>query len=390
MTPAPHQIEETTHCGPILVAGGGIGGLAAGIALRRAGFDVEVFERAPELREIGSGIAIAPNGVLALRRIGLDHAMVAAGVVAETLDLRAADGGLLARLRPRDLAPEIDAPFVCIHRGTLQSVLLAALGRERVRTGCEAIGYEAHADRVTLLLRGGGRIDGAVLVGADGLRSSVRSQLAGHREPLYAGYTAWRAVTPEGFAPRPTSTSETWGRGHRFGLVPLERDRVYWYATANDPPGERDGPGLRERLLRTFRTWHAPIAEVIAATAEEEILRTDILHRRPLRRWSDGRVTLLGDAAHPMTPNLGQGACLALEDAVVLAECLEEVSEPIAALRLYADRRRRRARLIAPRALHLGWIGQWQGGLACRLRDFIVRATPGGFNRWQMRQLFRF
>jgi 2-polyprenyl-6-methoxyphenol hydroxylase-like FAD-dependent oxidoreductase len=373
------------------VAGGGIGGLTAAIALRRAGFEVRVFERAEEIREIGSGIAISPNAVAALRRIGLDRAVIEAGVTAERLDLYSARGASLARLSPRTLGPEIDAPFVCIHRATLQRVLLEALGQEVVETGCEAVGCETETDGVTLLLGDGRRVPGAVLVGADGLRSRVRAEVLGDGEPLYAGYTAWRAVTPPGFLPRPTATSETWGRGHRFGIVPLPGDRVYWYATSNAPAGRRDEPGaLKDALLRVFAAWHPPIAELITATPEEAILRTDILHRRPVRRWGKGRITLLGDAAHPLTPNLGQGACLAIEDAVVLADCLRAATDPAGALKHYERLRWPRAWGIALRAEHLGWIGQWESAFGCGLRDRLVAWTPYAFHKLQMRRLFRF
>jgi 2-polyprenyl-6-methoxyphenol hydroxylase-like FAD-dependent oxidoreductase len=380
---------STNSAKPILVAGGGIGGLTAAVALRRAGLAVEVFERAEEIREVGAGIAIQPNAVLALRRIGLDAAAAAVSCIEEALRLWTWDGTLLACLRPRELVPE--APFLSLHRAAFQEVLLEALGREGLHTGSECAGYEARPDSVALLLRDGRRIEGAALVGADGLHSRVREQLLGDGEPPYAGYTAWRAVTPEGFMPRPEGSSETWGRGHRFGIVPIPHGRVYWYATSNAPPGGRDEPGaLRDSLLRVFGGWHSPIRELIAATAEGAILRTDVRHRHPARRWGEGRVTLLGDAAHPLTPNLGQGACQAIEDAVVLAECLRAVPDPTAALRRYEARRRPRTAGIARRAFHLGWIGQWTSPTACWLRDRLVGSTPDAFNRLQMRHLFRF
>ena len=153
---------------------------------------------------------------------------------------------------------------------------------------------------------------------------------------------------------------------------------------------ERAAEILRESLLRLFGDWHAPIRELIAATPENAILRTDVLHRHPVRRWGRGRVTLLGDAAHPLTPNLGQGACLAIEDAVVLAGCLRVIPDPAAALRRYEDLRRPRTAGIARRAFHLGWIGQWQSAPLCRLRDRLVAWTPDAFHRLQMRHLFRF
>src|SRR4051794_32006405 len=145
--------SAVTPPAPILIAGGGIGGLTAAVALRRAGFAAEVFERAPEIREVGAGIAIQPNAVRALRRIGLDRAVAEASCVEEALHLWTAGGALLARLRPREIAP--DAPFLSLHRATLQRALLQALGPGGVHTGCECVGYEARPDGVTLALRDG-------------------------------------------------------------------------------------------------------------------------------------------------------------------------------------------------------------------------------------------
>ena len=359
---------------PILIAGGGIGGLTAAIALRRAGCEVRVFERAPEIREVGAGLTLQSNAILALRRIGLDEAIVASGRVVGWASLRMPDGKILSRADMDEVAREVGAPSAAIHRATLQHLLLGAAGP--VETGREVVGYEAREDGVTVQLRDGTWADGGILVGADGLRSAVRAQLLGDGEPLYAGYVAWRGVTPEG-GPSVDEASETWGRGCRFGIVPIERGRVYWFATLNTPPGGRDEPGqVRATLLRLFGNWHPPIAALLEATPEEAILRNDILHRMPVRTWGAGRVTLLGDAAHPMTPNLGQGACQAIEDAVVLADCLRDAVDPIAALRQYETRRIPRANGFVLGALRLGRMAQWENGAARWLRDRLVALTP--------------
>lgn len=171
-------------------------------------------------------------------------------------------------------------------------------------------------------------------------------------------------------------TSEAWGPGRRFGMVPIERGRVYWFATLNTPPGGRDEPRqARSTLLRLFGDWHLPIAALLEATPEEAILRNDILHRMPVRTWGTGRVTLLGDAAHPMTPNLGQGACQAIEDAVVLANCLRDAADPIQALRHYETRRIPRANGFVLGSLRLGRIAQWESG-AARWRNRLFALTP--------------
>ena len=374
---------------PILIAGGGIGGLTAAVALRRAGLNVEIFERAGEIREVGAGIAIQPNAVLALRRIGLDSAVAAVSCIEERLDLWTSDGTLLACLRPRELVP--DAPFLSLHRAALQEVLLQALGREGLHTGCECVAYEARPDGVTLLLRDGRRIEGTALVGADGLHSRVREQLLGDGEPPYAGYTAWRAVTPEGFAPRPGGSSETWGIGHRFGIVPIGHGRVYWYATSNAPAGGRDEPGvLRDSLLRVFGGWHSPVRELIAATPESAILRTDVRHRHPVRRWGERQGDASGRRRSPLDPQPGTGRLPGDRGRRGSRRLPAHDPGPTAALRRYEARRRPRTAGIARRAFHLGWIGQWTSPPACRLRDRLVAWTPDAFNRLQMRHLFRF
>jgi 2-polyprenyl-6-methoxyphenol hydroxylase-like FAD-dependent oxidoreductase len=368
-----------------LIAGGGIGGLTAAIALHRAGLPVQVHERAPEIREVGAGITLQANAALALRRIGLDRAVMEAGRPIGTASIRRWDGTLLSGTDFREIETLLGAPSVAIHRATLQKILLEALSPGILHAGSEIAGYEAGPDGVEVRLGDGRRIAGAALVGADGIHSAVRAQLLGDGDPLYAGYVSWRGVTPEDFHPAPQEVSESWGPGRRFGIVPVEKGRVYWFATLNTPPGGRDEPGQsRATLLRLFEGWHPPIQALLEATPEEAILRNDILHRMPVRTWGEGRVTLLGDAAHPMTPNLGQGAGQAIEDAVVLAECLRGEPDIPAALRRYEARRIPRANGFVLGSLRLGRLAQWENGFARGLRDRLIAWTPASVAKRQM------
>jgi 2-polyprenyl-6-methoxyphenol hydroxylase-like FAD-dependent oxidoreductase len=228
-------------------------------------------------------------------------------------------------------------------------------------------------------------------VGADGLRSRVRASLFGPARPRYAGYTAWRAVVEHGEELLPRGTGfESWGRGARFGCAHVGEGRVYWFATRNAREGERDGPpggpsGPRAELLQRFGTWHSPIGDLIRAADEDAILRTDIYDREPLGgRWGRGRVTLLGDAAHPMTPDLGQGAAQALEDSVVLARCLQESGATAGALRRYERLRSARTAMVVRRSRRLGRVGQLENPLLCLLRNRVLAMTPP---KAQLRQL---
>ena len=168
---------------------------------------------------------------------------------------------------------------------------------------------------------------------------------------------------------------ETWGRGRRFGQWGMAGGRAYWYATAERARGPgRPAPGPQAGLLDLFRGWHAPIEALIEATEEAAILRNDVYDRPPLRRWSVGRVTLLGDAAHPMTPDLGQGACQAIEDAVILADCLAGSEDIAAALRAYESRRIPRTSRVVRESRRAGTIAQWSNPLACKFREALLRS----------------
>jgi len=251
------------------------------------------------------------------------------------------------------------------------------------------VGYAQDADSVEVRLDDGTKVHTDLLVGADGLRSRVRAQMVADGEPLYAGYTSWRGVAAAAELLPGAETSETWGRGARFGIVPIGHGEVYWFAVAAAPPGGAD-TDVKAELLQRYRGWHAPIQELISATPADRIVRTDITDRPPISRWVDGRVALLGDAAHPMTPNLGQGGCQAIEDAVVLAECLSGHSDLPAALAEYQTRRVPRANGIVSASLRVGKMAQWSNPLACRLRDTAMRLTPESAVLRQMRPVLTF
>ena len=195
----------------------------------------------------------------------------------------------------------------------------------------------------------------------------MRSHLHASEPPRYAGCTAWRSVVP--FEHERIRASETWGDGNLFGQVPISGNRVYWYAAKNCPEGGRS-LHAKQDLRAIFGGWHEPIGDLIEAADESTILRNDIYDRPPLQTWGKGRITLVGDAAHPMTPFLGQGACPALEDAVVLGDCLSNTADVPAGLQEYERRRVPRANAFVVRSR---WVGQM-----ARVRNPILVAMRNG------------
>ncbi|HEX8981706.1 MAG TPA: FAD-dependent monooxygenase [Ktedonobacterales bacterium] len=362
----------------VLIAGGGIGGLTAAIALKRAGFAVAVYERAPALVEVGAGLTIFANALRALRQIGLGHIVDRIGQPMRSASFLSWDGRPIFQTPIEALQKQYGVPMVAVHRADLQAALLAELGSGVLQTDATCDGFAQDDAQVRLRLSGGREATGDLLIGADGLRSVIRAQMFGAAEPRYAGYTAWRGIAHYALpAGTEHDVTETWGAGKRFGVAPLTDGRVYWFGTLNTPEKMHSQPGeLKRDLLALFGTCHAPAPALIEATDESAILRNDIYDRPPLATWSQGRVTLLGDAAHPMTPNMGQGACQAIEDAVVLADCLSAERSLASALHAYEARRLKRANAVVADSRRIGRMGQMEQRWALSARDAVFRALP--------------
>ncbi|MEU9032406.1 FAD-dependent monooxygenase [Streptomyces sp. NPDC048383] len=357
-----------------VIAGGGIGGLTAALALHRKGWHVTVCERADGPSAVGAGIVLAPNALRAFDAVGFDAGRAGGGAAPAAMGLRRPSGVRLSRADTATMTVRYGGPPLAVHRGDLVAALTAALPADALRYGAAVTDVAAADGNRPVVRTSRGEFPADVVIAADGIHSPLRRRyFPAHPGLRYSGETAWRTVLPAGGAV--TEATETWGRGRRFGAVPLADGRTYLYATAVVPAGYRP-EDVRTELLRHHGTWHHPIPALLERVDPAAVLQHDLYDLAgPLPRLHDGRIAWIGDAAHAMTPNLGQGGCQAVEDAVVLAHLLDALPPP-AALAAYSRARLARTDAIRVRARRAGRIAALTHPVAVAARDLALRAVP--------------
>ena len=344
-----------------IVVGAGFGGLTAAVGLFQRGWDVTVVERASELRPVGSGLAVAPNGLRALDTLGAGDTVRKLAAFQGDAAVTRSDGRVIARTASEAVIRRFGDAVIPATRSSVMDVLSGLLPTETFRLGVEAKGVEAGgASQRPRLLTDSGPLEADLIIAADGVNSVLRKALfPEHPGAVYSGITAWRLLvpTPEGdFLP-----GEVWGGGKVFGITPLADGRTYAYAADYAEPGITC-PDEKAELLRRFGTWHFPVPQLISAADPETVLHNDIYEiAQPLSAYHRGAVAILGDAAHAMTPHLGQGANQAMEDGVTLAALVgpsKGSAEVVTALAQYTALRAPRGADMVRRSHRMGALTQ--------------------------------
>jgi 2-polyprenyl-6-methoxyphenol hydroxylase-like FAD-dependent oxidoreductase len=374
-SPAARRAATAAPDDRIAIIGAGIGGLSLALTLARTGRDFVLFEQAPALAEVGAGLGLWSNATRLLEHLGLGYELRAVGVPVRRGQFARSDGRVLMDIPMSELARGIPGDSYILHRSDLHGILARHVPAERIRLGRTCTGVTTDGDGATAHFRDRSRRFAAV-IGADGINSAVRSALHGARPPRYAGETIWRGVARLPYADGEV-VREVSGPGRRVGICPLGPDRIYWWATEPAAVGSVVPPEKRKARMRALaRSWAFGFPDLVEATPDDACLRNDALDRPPLRRWGQGAATLLGDAAHPATPNLGQGACMAIEDAWVLAQKLHLHGDPATAFRAYENARHARTAWITTTSYRMGRLGLWRNPAAVALREAMVRRTP--------------
>ncbi|MPZ84157.1 MAG: monooxygenase [Actinophytocola sp.] len=361
-----------------VVVGGGIGGLSTAAGLVRRAWSVKVLEQAAAFTEVGAGISLWPNAFRALEAVGVTD-QLGEGRIGVAGGLRDWRGRWIVRMDDTVDATKYPAGAVVAHRSELLTVLLDQVPAESRMAGARVRGVR-HDGRRAVVSYDGGELTADLVVGADGVRSAVRGAFwPDAAPPRYSRHTAWRIVLsrPAALAGAGAKAwAETWGPGGVFGMFPMPDDRVYCYATATVPPGGASPDGELAELRRRFRDWCEPVPTVLAAARPEQVLRNDIYYLPLLPAYVSGPVALVGDAAHAMTPNLGQGGCQALEDAATLAVLLDAEPDLAVALRRYDEVRRPRTQQLWKRSLMSGTLSHLRPAPVRVARNAVLRALP--------------
>jgi 2-polyprenyl-6-methoxyphenol hydroxylase-like FAD-dependent oxidoreductase len=359
-----------------IVVGAGIGGLAAAIALRRTGWDVRVLERAQSPRELGFALALAPNALKALREIGLADRVAREGAEVHTFEVRRAGGSVMKRVRFR--AGGADMRSVVTLRPALHGALLAAVPAEALLLGHEVQDVATGADEASVTLADGRTLTADVVIAADGVGSAVRRQLhPAEPPPRPSGYHALRGVTHDAARQMDrVNVAVLLGDGIEAGFAQASATAVYWYVSLVDEH-VRPGDAAAEVLARCTRGLDARFAAIAHAARPEDMRLEPLFVRNPISAWGRARVTLLGDAAHPVLPHTAQGAALALEDAVALGLVLGRPGDPAVALRAYEKVRSRRTRHVVRAGPRIAALTTTRSRVKIAARNAAILILPG-------------
>jgi 2-polyprenyl-6-methoxyphenol hydroxylase-like FAD-dependent oxidoreductase len=367
----------------IAIIGGGIGGLTTALALKQNGQDVMIYESAPEIKPVGAGIIMANNAMQVFDKLGIRQKIERAGCKISTINI--ADSKL-NRISSSDLTifeNKYGVYNVAIHRADLQKILADEIGFQNIQFSKRLNKIEQGND-VKLIFEDNTNINVDIVIGADGIKSVVREQLLGAKNFRDSKQRCWRGVSELDWTSKYNHEAiEAWGKGKRFGFVKITDNKIYWYAVIND--SMMNGNSNIEEL---FKDFHPEIVKIISETPKENIIFNDIIDLKPIKQWQKGKICLIGDAAHATTPNMGQGACQAIEDAYVLGKLFGQGKSAKEVFQQYEKLRMKKAHFIVNTSWTIGKVAHFQNSIAVWLRNVLMKRIPKATNEKQLEKIF--
>ncbi len=371
------------------VIGAGIAGLTTALAFERKGIDYQVFEKAPELNEVGAGIWLAPNALQVLNSLNILKQVQESGNTIDRITLCKNDLSPLTDIDQDFTISTFGFSTIATHRARLQKILFDQIPRRKIQLNKEFIAYEiVNNEKLNVRFGDNTTIETDFLIGADGINSKVRMQLFPNSAIRYSGQTCWRGIAniklDQEYHHR---GMELWGNQIRFGISRISEGKVYWFAVALDKRNQKDHVGsTKQKLLRMFCSFHPMIKDIITATPQESMIRNDIIDLKPLKKWYKKKACLIGDAGHATTPNMGQGGAQAIEDAFYLSSIIEQQPSE-AAFELFHQKRRKKVNSIVKQSWATGKMSHWKYGRS--LRNLILKNIPKKFTERKMVELYR-
>ncbi|SEW52665.1 FAD-dependent monooxygenase [Chitinophaga arvensicola] len=370
-----------------IIIGAGIGGLTTAIALQQRGIAFEIYEAAPELKTVGAGIWLGCNAMNVYEKLGLAAALKERSVLLETVFIKDTSGNTLQLVNNLEIKQLYGNATHAIHRGTLQQILVAAV-RTPIQLGKKCIRIEGG----TVYFEDGSTAQGDLIIGADGIRSVVREQCVTKAQYRYSGQTCWRAtVNMDLPAAEQHNSGEMWSKkgGIRASASQLGDHQVYFWMTKAIPAGSRYTPADAYTLIQQeLQAFPKELQEVMQRIDPEQLIHGDLYDFKPIAQWYKDEVVLIGDAAHATTPNLGQGASQAIEDAYILAAYLSKETDINAAFQKYQAKRIKHAQSVVSMSYTLGRITSLKNGIGSRLRNYLIKHTPNWIARRQFHLLY--
>ncbi|HHD78657.1 MAG TPA: FAD-binding protein, partial [Epsilonproteobacteria bacterium] len=374
------------HKKNIDIIGAGIAGLTTAIALRQKGFEVRIFEQTEELKHVGAGIILANNAMQIYENLGCRKAIEAKGNTVSSMCITQEKLDVISCMNLKYFESLYHVKTIAIHRGDLQDILRDMLKDVKIYFGYKLTNIKSHGIKTILVFENGISEESAMLIGADGLHSNVRQHLFPTSSLRYAKQVCWRGVAKFDLPLNYEGVLyEAWGNSARFGFVQISKSEVYWYALKSFE-NTIDEFSVN-KIDKYFSDFHPIVDEIFSSTDKNTIHSSEIIDLNPMYTWHHDTICLLGDAAHAMTPNMGQGACQAIEDAYVLADCISQYSTQ-QAFAEYQKLRHAKVTKIVKTSWMVGKISHIQNTLGIKVRNFILSHTPSSLSRKQSKEIF--